>query len=164
MKNNKGFTLIEMVITITLIAVIVVISSDFILNLISSSIKIQNADTLEQNYSFISNKLVKMIQEADSVTIVNPTKIQINLYGTLYEVEVKSGGIYLNSALVTDPNTISIGAAQGNSNNDIFSYISSSNPQQVKIKLLFSIDANLGSKYAVSQGLERIATVRKSYK
>jgi hypothetical protein len=130
-------------------------SSDFLLNLVSASVRIQNKATLEQNYSYISSKLIKMIEEADSVTVTNG-KINISLDGTNYVVELKDGQLEMNDLEISSASNLKI------SSEEAFSYFRSSNPVQIVIKLNFEVDAG-STTIGASQEFERIVTVRKSY-
>lgn len=156
MNNNKGFTLVELLVTLGLITIISIVSSDFLINLVSASVRIQNKATLEQNYSFISSKLVKMIEEADEVSIGNSGKITINLEGVSYPVELKDGQILINNIKLSSAENVSI------SSEEAFKYTRTSNPEQIMIKLKFDVDS--GSRIGATQNFERIVTVRKSYK
>lgn len=155
MRNNSGFTLVELLVTLGLITVITFMSSDFLLNLVSASVRIQNKATLEQNYSYISSKLIKMIEEADSVTVTNG-KINISLDGTNYVVELKDGQLEMNDLEISSASNLKI------SSEEAFSYFRSSNPVQIVIKLNFEVDAG-STTIGASQEFERIVTVRKSY-
>lgn len=157
-NNNKGFTLVELLITVGLITIITIVSSDFLLNLVSSSVRIQNKATLEQNYSFITSKIVKLIQEADSVAITSSSEINITLDGVTQSVKLIGGTLVVNS---TDF-PLSYSGNLNISSDEAFAFISSSNPQQIKIKLKFNLDSE--TKLGADQDFERIVTVRKSYK
>jgi len=156
LKNNKGFTLVELLVTLGLLTVITIVSSDFLLNLVSASVRIQNKATLEQNYSFISSKLVKMIEEADDVSVLNSSKALILLEGISYEIELKNSQILINNLPITSSDNVSL------SSTEVFKFERTSNPEQVRIKLRFDVDA--GSNIGASQDLERVVTIRKSYK
>ena len=67
--NNKGFTLVEMLITLAIISIILVVSSEFLINLVNSSVKIQSRNEVEQNYNFIITKMAKMLQDSTNVTL-----------------------------------------------------------------------------------------------
>ena len=67
-NHNKGFTLVELLIVILLLTVIAVISSDMVINLTSTSTKIQNKLNLEEDYTFLNSKLTKIIQDADDIS------------------------------------------------------------------------------------------------
>jgi prepilin-type N-terminal cleavage/methylation domain-containing protein len=161
LKNNSGFTLVELLVTIGLLTVITIVSSDFLLNLVSASVRIQNKATLEQNYSYISSKLVKMIEEADDVSIVNSSKMVIILDGISYTVELKNGQITINDILISSTENLTISSSSPDST-DAFRYSRSANPEQIGLLLKFTVDS--GSKIEATQTLERIVTVRKSYK
>jgi len=156
LKNNKGFTLVELLVTIGLITVIVVISSDFLLNLVSATVRIQNKATLEQNYSFITSKLVKLTQEADDIELINSGKVIVYNNNLPYLIELKDGELLINNTPLSYTDSLVI------SSTEAFSLNSSSNPIQLKIKLNFDIDSS--SSRSATQNFERIVTVRKSYK
>ncbi len=156
MKNNSGFTLVELLVTLGLLTIITIVSSDFLLNLVSASVRVQNKATLEQNYSYISAKLVKIIEESEDVSLVNSSKIIAVLEGVTYTVELKNGQITINDILISSTDNLSI------SSTEAFKLVRSSNPKQLRIFLNFAVDS--GSNIGATQTLERIVTVRKSYK
>ncbi len=154
MKNNKGFTLVELLVTLGLITIITFLSSDFLINLVSSSVRIQNKASLEQSYSLTAAKLVKMIEEADNVSISSATKMIIVLEGVSYTVDLLRGQVLINNISISSADNLLVSQI---GNQSAFSFVRSSNPQQIKLNLKFSIGDEV-------QELERIVTVRKSYK
>jgi prepilin-type N-terminal cleavage/methylation domain-containing protein len=154
LKNNKGFTLVELLVTLGLITIITFLSSDFLINLVSSSVRIQNKASLEQSYSLTAAKLVKMIEEADNVSISSATKMIIVLEGVSYTVDLLRGQVLINNISISSADNLLVSQI---GNQSAFSFVRSSNPQQIKLNLKFSIGDEV-------QELERIVTVRKSYK
>lgn len=160
--NNKGFTLVELLVTIGLVAVITIFYADFLINLVNASVKIQNKSLVEQNYTFVTTKLTKMIQEADSVEILSPSKIKIFLNSQIITIELVSNSLVFNENNTNYP-LVSSQSLTITSNNDAFSFVSTANPQQVRVKLNFIVDPN-NEKLRASQEFDRTITVRKSYK
>jgi prepilin-type N-terminal cleavage/methylation domain-containing protein len=164
--NNRGFTLVELLVAISLIAVVIVVSADFLINLVSNSVRIQNKIFLEQNYNFIGSKLTKVLQDAENVTVLNPNKLTFTNNGT-YTLEVKNGLLLLQNTSVANSPAISLNDSQIvisniESQNAFESILNLNNPMQVKIKLKFEIFP--GNKLGADQNLERVVTIRKSYK
>jgi len=158
--NNKGFTLIELLITIGIVAVVSIISSDFLINLLSTSVVVQNKNEVEQSYTYVSTKLIKMIEEADEVVLINSNTMKITLNGVVYSVfldTINKQILILNKPLVSNLN---VKISPISDTLPVFSYQNELNPIQIKINLKFEVLDDLGS----IQELNRIITVRKSYK
>lgn len=158
--NNKGFTLVELLVTIGIVAVISIISSEFLLNLLSTSVNVQNKNEVEQAYTFVGTKLVKMIEEAEEVVIDNSNQLKITLNGNVYLVFVDTTNqkiLIYNDPLVSNSN---VKVSSISDTIPVFSYQNDINPTQIKINLKFEVPSDYGSR----QDLVRIATVRKSYK
>lgn len=165
-KNNHGFTLVELLVAVSLIAIVIVISADFLINLVSNSVRIQNKIFLEQNYNFIGTKVSKILQDAENVTVLNSTKLTFTNNGT-YSLEVKNGQLLLqNTSLSNSPalplNDSQIVVSNIESQSAFESILNLNNPMQVKLKLKLEIYP--GNKLGVNQDLERVITIRKSYK
>ena len=99
--SNQGFTLVELLISVGLIAVILVVSIQFLLNLVSNSVRIQNRIDVEQNANFISAKITKLISDANSATLNSSSKVTFITNGVTYALELKNGVLYLQNTLDT---------------------------------------------------------------
>ena len=51
--NNKGFTLVELLVVVLILSVVVIISSDMIISLFSASAKIKNKIEVEEDFTFL---------------------------------------------------------------------------------------------------------------
>lgn len=72
LKNNKsGFTLMELVVTISLLIITVGVTGDIILTLVRSYTKNQVATEVEQSGNFVFLKLEKELRGASGVTVTN---------------------------------------------------------------------------------------------
>lgn len=172
---NKGFTLVELLVTLAVISIVVVVSSDFFFNLIDTSVRVQNRNQVEQDYNFVATKITKLVQDANSIEILDygnqlniifPDKTIVLKY---YEQDqtIKMGN-FVNDSITDESLLVSSGVkitkkTVGGDSKPIFESISpSSNPQQLRLTMVFNKDK--GIKFEFSSTLERTITVRKSYK
>lgn len=167
--TNKGFTLVELLITIALIAVISIISSDFLINMVATSVSVQNKADVEQTYSFVTTKLVKLLEEADTVEVNNTNNFnQITLTADqrTYVIRLNTTQNPQNQLLIGSSidtlkpiNTNTRVKILNIPNTENFSYKNTSNPIQIALNLRFEVAGDLSSAQEVS----RVVTVRKSY-
>lgn len=155
MKNNQGFTLVELLITLALTSIIIVVSSEFLINLVNTSVKIQSRNEVEQDYNFLTTKLTKMIQDSGNVSYSIDT-LSFNLGTTPYNLKFDANsnillnGIQLNSVDIEPlPNA------------NLIQFNSSTSVQNVQLNFRVIKDAN--TKFRSYQDAERIITIRKSY-
>ena len=154
MKKNSGFTLVELLVSLGLISIIVVVSSEFLINLVNTSVKIQSKNEVEQNYNFIITKMTKIIQDSNSV-VMEGSDLIANKDGVEYRFSLKNDSLLLNGLPLSSIQVLTV------TNKPAFDIISE-NPQQVKIDLLIQKDA--GTKFQSSQEVQRTITLRRSYK
>jgi prepilin-type N-terminal cleavage/methylation domain-containing protein len=155
MKRNSGFTLVELLVTLGLISIILVVSSEFLINLVNTSVKIQSKNEVEQNYNFIVTKMAKIIQDSNSV-VMEGSDLIANKDGVEYKFSLKNNNLLLNELPLSSIQVLTI--ENGPAAFDIIS----EDPQQVKINLLVKKDA--GTKFESSQEVKRTITLRRSYK
>lgn len=83
MVNKKGFTLIEMLVVIGMLAIIVVVGSTSFFNLLKGSTKTRTVNLVKQNGDYAMGVMTRMIRNArkidsdcdsgmDEITIINP--------------------------------------------------------------------------------------------
>ncbi len=154
MKRNSGFTLVELLVTLGLISVILVVSSEFLINLVNTSVKIQSKNEVEQNYNFIVTKMTKIIQDSNSV-VLDGSDLVASKDGVDYRFALVGNSLTLNGLELSSLSVLEI------TNSSVFSIISA-NPQQVKINFL--IEKDTGTKFESSQEVKRTITLRRSYK
>ncbi len=154
MKRNSGFTLVELLVTLGLISIILVVSSEFLINLVNTSVKIQSKNEVEQNYNFIVTKMTKIIQDSNSV-VLDGSDLVASKDGVDYRFALVGNSLTLNGLELSSLSVLQI------TNTSVFSIISN-NPQQVKIN--FRIEKDAGTKFESSQEVKRTITLRRSYK
>jgi prepilin-type N-terminal cleavage/methylation domain-containing protein len=154
MKNNSGFTLVELLVTLGLISIILVVSSEFLINLVNTSVKIQSKNEVEQNYNFIVTKMTKIIQDSNSV-VLEGSELVATKDGVDYRFALVGNSLTLNGLKLSSISVLPI------TNTSVFAIISD-NPQQVKVNLMVEKDA--GTKFESSQEIKRTITLRRSYK
>ena len=155
MKNNYGFTLVELLITLALTSIIVVVSSEFLINLVNTSVKIQSRNDVEQDYNFMTTKLTKMIQDSRNVSYSQGV-LTFTLGTTVYKLTFNSSGdAILNGVKLNNV------AIEPLPNSDFIKFNSSSSVQNVQLSFRIIKDAD--NKFRSYQDVERIITVRKSY-
>ena len=77
-KNNQsGFTLIEMLIVVVILAIVVGMTSDMLMSLIRSNTKTQVINELEQQANFVPSKRSLLSKEVLRVDIANDIKAVI---------------------------------------------------------------------------------------
>jgi len=169
LKNNQGFTLVELLIVVLLITVISIISSDMIISLTSTSAKIQNKISLEEEYSFLNAKLTKLIQDADSVvadTESGNPRLVIKYPLITYYLVYKQNNLFLRDTLsVSEELQISeaeIGKFETGSLPNIKMEVTGTNPSVVYISFRISKDFN-NPRLKTEIKFEKRITLNKTY-
>lgn len=76
--ESKGFTLIEMLLTIALLAISVGVTTDIILSITKSYNKTEMANELEQNANFVLLKMEKELRNASSIKVPSAVNTPTN--------------------------------------------------------------------------------------
>ncbi len=71
--QNKGFTLMEVVIAVSLLAIVSVVSVSIVANLLRSSVKSQSAIDVEQTSNFVLLKLKNDVAKAHKISVTANT-------------------------------------------------------------------------------------------
>ena len=171
-KSQGGFTLIELIIVVALLALSIGLTNDILLSLIRANTKTQVMNEIEQQANFVSLKLTKELRDAKSAQIVDAQNLRFTLRsGTIlvYSVDTSSGYGYITRQIEPDPAQIltsnsSPGGVNVSCIGECFS-ITGSSPQVVNIKMKFS-QAQSGesfTSYAGSSNIDTSVVIRNTY-
>ena len=89
-NHNTGFTLVELLLVIALIAISVTVTGDILVSLIRSYNKTNVINEIEQESNFVGQKIEKDLRNATIVTVQNS--------GTQLSMQTLTGMIYYNYA------------------------------------------------------------------
>ncbi len=175
MKKQQGFTLIEMIIVVVLLAVTVGMTSDILMTLIRSNTKTQVLNEIEQQTNFVSLKIEKELRDAVEVnvdpfdnnlsfTTRDGTQITYSCDecaegGTVGNITRSVGG-GTRYAVTSDNSPGGVDVVCTN----CFEIISS-NPQVVKINMEFKqAQQGAGLSYSGSAVIDSSIVIRSSYR
>jgi hypothetical protein len=134
----------------------IIFFSEFLINLVNTSVKIQSKNEVEQNYNFIVTKLTKMLQDSTSVSKLDDKNISFVLNSKNYSLLLNStGDLLLNGSQISSAEIVKLPNQE-----EIFGV----GGDPVQVKLNFQIIKDARTKYESSQKVERIITLRRSYK
>lgn len=77
-SNQRGFTLVELLLVVALVSISVGVTSDILLSLIRSYNKSQVTNEVEQNSNFISQKLTKELRNAKMINSIIKDNVTIS--------------------------------------------------------------------------------------
>lgn len=101
--GRQGFTLIEILVVIGILAIIVVVGSTSFFNLLRGSTKTKTASLVKENGDYALGVMTRMIRNAQKISVCNPnmTSIEIlNPDGGLTEFSFDGDTISSNSAAI----------------------------------------------------------------
>lgn len=167
-KKSHGFTLVELIIVIALVAIAAGVSTDIISSLVRSYGKTKITNEIEQSGNFALSKIEKELKSAVTVVSVDPTQLvferEINdilvevtyslINGSLFRSE--DGGASL-SIIQNESGGVKI------TNTDVFTWIQQ-NPDVIHIKLTFEqADATAQGAFTGSISLQSTVVLRGTY-
>ncbi len=170
-KRSAGFTLVELLIVVSLIAITAGISGDIILSLVRSFTKTQITNDIEQAGSFVISKMEKEMRSATSITgggncASSITFVKDNSTGGADTItySLNNGSMFrsLNggtSVALLDQNLANVRVENGN---DIFCDIQD-NPDVVRIRLVLEQASGAGVSVESKVVLEQTIVMRGTY-
>ncbi len=176
-NNQKGFTLIELMLVVVLLAVSVGVTNDILMSLVRSNNKTQVMTEIEQQSNFVSLKIERELRNARSVTTPAPNASGILLKfetkgGPIIEYDVNSGdsglirrrvggsGAWTNITSSNNPGGV---VAECISGSNCFS-VSGYNPQIVNVNIKFSqAQVTASSSYTGKTSIQSTVVVRNTY-
>ncbi len=171
--NQKGFTLIELVLVIALIIITVGISTDIIISLVSSYNKSQITNQIEQTANFVFMKMEKELRNAASVDPLPPagsktlvfrdTNNNVITYALGTDGILRRNTVPLSSTgSTTGVGGITISCLGGGG--ACFSNIGTGSVDVIKIQLVFEQASSSNRKaYTGSVKIDSAVVVRSSY-
>ena len=172
-KHNKqrGFTLIEMLLVVLLLALTVGLTSDMLLSLIRSNTKTQVINEIEQQANFVTLKLEKELRDAiDATTASSGNSLVITLRsnsqvtyqltsGSVLERNINGG-----SSVPLTSNSSPGGVVVSCSTSPMCFDVVGSNPKSVVTKLIFTqAQKDAGASYSGDVKIESTITIRGDY-
>jgi prepilin-type N-terminal cleavage/methylation domain-containing protein len=171
---QKGFTLVELVLAIALLAVSVGVTNDILMSLVKSNNKTQVMNEIEQQSNFVSLKMEKELRNARDVTTPASGSSGTSLIfetksGSIieYDVDINSGKVKrkIDAGAPTDitsnNNPGGVVATCGAPN---CFFVSGFNPQVVSINIIFSqAQSGVNSSYTGHTQIQSTIVVRNTY-
>lgn len=170
--NQKGFTLIEMMVVVALLAITVGVTSDILISLVRTNTKTQVLNEIEQQANFVSLKIEKELRDARLIS-----QPENGGSGNTLEFQTKDGSTVTYS-LGTDSRVLmrtvtgvnlpvtwdgSPGGVAVSCGGNCFEVIGSS-PQVVKINMTFrQAQDEAGVSYSGEAKIESSIVVRSTY-
>ncbi len=178
--EKNGFTLIELIIVVSILAIAVGVTSDVLINLVRSYNKSQVSHEVEQNANFVGQKLVKELRNATVITdldLGDLTPLQqgdhynevtfLDSAGNEIIYSVLGGIIFRNSGsgdeeLTENNPPYGIDAACPNTD-DCFTLLSA-NPQVLRISIIMTQAGTPGNRSFEGEiNIEDTIVIRNTY-
>ena len=170
-KNQGGFTLVEMLLVVLLLALTMGLTSDMLISLLRSNTKTQVMNEIEQQANFVSLKIEKELRDSVDVKIPgggpSGDSIELTLRSGSTVTYRLQGGVLQRSttagSFVPITSNSSPGGVVVSGNGSPFT-ITGSNPKVVKLNMTFSqAQSGAGARYKGSIKLEPSIVIRSSY-
>ena len=171
-KNSYGFTLVELLLVITLIAISVGVTSDVLMSLIKSYNKTTVINDIEQQANFVGLKLEKELRNASNVSVPNSNQLSFDYLGTAVYYNVSGGNLFRSTsgystaaadALIATP---SINGTVGGVNlacDTACFTLTGSSPQVVGLSLIFSQASAGGVSFSGVINVKNTIVIRNTY-
>lgn len=175
MKKQQGFTLIEIIVVVVLLAITMGVTSDILITLVRSNTKTQVLNEIEQQANFVSLKIEKELRDAIDATSPYPNQLVFTRRDDKVEVtytcsDCDSGGNVGKLTRSVDGNApvdVTIGGNIGGVDvvcSNCFT-IEGTNPKVVRLDMDFKeSQLNAGLTYSGSTKINSSIVIRSSYK
>ncbi len=101
-KNKKGFSLIELVIYMGLLAILLVVLAQVFTSIIQSRLDSESGASIDQDANYILTRLTYDVQRAQAINtpsnFVTGTQLQINVGGVNYTYALSGGNLQLTNS------------------------------------------------------------------
>lgn len=167
MRSLKGFTLVELLLVISLLTISVGATTTIMVSIARSYNKTQVANELEQNANFVTLKIDKELRTASSVSAPSPISLSgtslvfIDKNGVSVNYSVSNGAVYRGTSVVTN-NDSKNGTSVTCPVAGCFTLISSS-PTVIRINMIFAQPGNPATSFTGTLSIEKTVVVRGTY-
>ena len=168
-NSQKGFTLIEMLLVVLLLALTIGLTGDMLLSLIRSNTKTQVMNEIEQQANFVTLKLEKELRDALDANISNGgntltiklrsnSDVTYNLNGNILRRSVRIPLSYVNLTSSASPGGVAVSCTGG------CFQITGTDPKVVRTNMIFrQAQAGAGTTYRGEVKIESSIVIRSSY-
>jgi prepilin-type N-terminal cleavage/methylation domain-containing protein len=174
--NQKGFTLVELMLVIALLGISVGVTNDILMSLVRSNNKTQVMNEIEQQSNFVSSKIERELRDARIITspsaasssnsLIFETKdgdtVEYNLDSTagILSRRVNTGSLVPITSNNNPGGVLVVGSPVSSTPFSVSGY----NPQIVNINLMFSqAQAVASSSYKGHTTIQDTIVVRNTY-
>lgn len=169
-NNQKGFTLIEMLLVVLLLALTVGLTSDMLLSLIRSNTKTQVINEIEQQANFVTLKLEKELRDsidADTgannsliITLRSNSTVTYRLTSSSVLQRQIGVGDFVDLTSNSNPGGVRVSSSPPSPCFDVIG----NNPKAVVTNLIFKqAQGETGPTYAGEVKIESTITIRGGY-
>lgn len=175
-KNNKGFTLVELLVVIGLLGISIGVTNDILTSLVRSYSKTQVKNELEQQANFLGLKLERGIRSASGIVQSGNTNIiRLNKSdGSWVEYSFDSANSIMNMKFSDDSSTtfpVTSKTGTGGvrvtcdnfSSNCFYVVTNSAGVQTVSMYIKFDPATGSGTSFAGSAVISNTITIRNTY-
>lgn len=176
MNSKKGYTLIELMLVIALLALTAGVTGDIIISLIRSYSKTQVANEIEQNANFVSLKLEKELRNAAKVVSASGNSVYFNdsqnnlicynLSSGVMQRALDStvGATSCNSNYVDLTNNDVVGGVTVTCPSGCFTQVGvSTKPYVIKLNMNFAQSGGSGTSFTGNVLIDNTVVIRGSY-
>jgi prepilin-type N-terminal cleavage/methylation domain-containing protein len=154
--NSKGYTLVEILIVMSIISVIVVLSSEIVINMTAVAVKTSNKISVEQDYSFMDLKFSRIFQDSSSIKLSGGNQVIANYEGTDYYFSFDSDKINFKKGA-----DVTFEPLNNNPISEFSVSVGTSRPNSIKISFKISRDKDI-TKYKAESFYERTFILQKT--
>jgi prepilin-type N-terminal cleavage/methylation domain-containing protein len=171
-KTQAGYTLIELLLVITLVAISVGVTSDVLLSLIRSYNKTSALNEVEQQANFIGSKIEKELRDATNISTPTSNRLSFSYNGATVYYNVADNNLYRSTttwstsaadALVATPAILGTAGGVNLSCDGSCFTLEGSTPQIVGLSMIFSESGAGGISFTGEIHIKNTIVVRNSY-
>ncbi len=163
----NAFTLIELILTISLLAISFGVTTDILISLVRSQSRMQMQNTVEEQANFVGSKLEKELRDSSDVSSDDPLSItmvrrvdnEIITYfldssNNVLKRSIGTGAATVTEVMtdLTDPGGVIVNCPQDEDGNQICFTVSDNSPRVVNISMSF-LPVKTGSSLSSGSGI-----------